>query len=350
VNIPLADPTYVPAASPGLFERAARRVVNDPRDVPFVKLIVTLTVLVIPSAVYLFLPGCFRWWLAAAYLGGLLYFLGPFILMLHNTSHGRLFKRQLGWMNLYIPWVLGPFFGETPDTYFAHHIGMHHPENNLPDDLSTTMPYQRDSAKDFLRYLVRFFVSGLTELSIYFWRRKRYSLMRRTIVGELSFVAVAAVLFAIDWRAALVVAVVPVVFTRSAMMAGNWGQHAFVDAAAPGNAYRNSITCINSGYNRRCFNDGYHIGHHVKATRHWTEMPGDFDRNRATYAREGAIVFAGLDFFAVWLLLMLKRYDVLAKRFVDLEEPGADGKRRSLEEIEALLRTRTRKCDPPSLG
>ena len=34
---------------------------------------------------------------------------------------------------------------------------MHHVENNLPDDLSSTMRYQRDSFLHFLVYFGRFF-------------------------------------------------------------------------------------------------------------------------------------------------------------------------------------------------
>jgi hypothetical protein len=78
----------------------------------------------------------------------------------------------------------------------------------------------------------------------------------------------------------------------------------------------NSITCINVSYNRRCFNDGYHIGHHLKQNRHWTELPQDFVANRERYRAEGCVVFHGLDFFMVSVLLFLHRYDVLAKRFV----------------------------------
>ncbi len=144
-------------------------------------------------------------------------------------------------------------------------------------------------------------------------------------------------LLLVNWRATVVVLAVPLVVARFAMMAGNWGQHAFIDEAAPENSYRNSITCINSGYNRRCFNDGYHIGHHLKATRHWTELPEDFLRNGSMYAAEDAIVFSGIDFFGVWVCLMLKRYNLLAKRFVQLGEVA-----RSNEETVALLRSRTR--------
>ena len=85
--------------------------------------------------------------------------------------------------------------------------------------------------------------------------------------------------------------VVPYLLIRIMMMVGNWGQHAFIDPSRPGDSYANSITCINGAYNARCFNDGYHIGHHVKQNRHWSEMPKDFEDNLAKYQAEGCIVF-----------------------------------------------------------
>jgi len=338
MDLVLRDPTYHAPEASGAADRAAARLIHDRRDLPFLRLGALLTLTVVPSGVVLFVPGAFRWWIAALHLALVVWFMGPFVLMLHNTSHRRLFKRPWSWMNQYIPWVLGPFFGETPETYFAHHVGMHHPENNLDADLSSTMRYQRDSVVDFARYFLNFMFAVLPELAAYFARKNRRALMIRMLVGELSFLAVVAVLLVVNLRATLVVFVVPFVIARFAMMAGNWAQHAFIDAASPGNCYRNSITCINSTYNRRCFNDGYHIGHHIKQTRHWTEMPEDFRRNLDTYASEGAVVFAGIDFFHVWLALMLKRYEWLAARFVPLGGPAP-----AREDIVALLRTRTRR-------
>jgi hypothetical protein len=280
----------------------------------------------------------FRWWLAAAHLVLVVYFLGPFILMLHNTSHRRLFKAPWGTLNTWIPWVIGPFFGESPETYFAHHVGMHHPENNLEGDVSSTLSYRRDNALHFLRYFLRFFFGAVVEAPLYFSRKRRHALMARCLIGELAFYALVAAVSLLEWRAALVVFVAPFVIARFGMMAGNWAQHAFVDQASPGNNYRNSITCINSAYNRRCFNDGYHIGHHLRSTQHWTEMPAELRKNLATYAAEGAIVFTGVDFFGVWLWLMLRRYDWLAAHVVALGEREAE---RTPEEIVALLRSRT---------
>jgi hypothetical protein len=337
MDIVLSDPTYVPEEKPGLVARFALRFIHDPRDLGFVRLSAILTATVIPTGVILFVPGYFRWWLAALHVALVTWFMGPFILMLHNTSHRRLFKAPYGWMNAWIPWLIGPFFGESPETYFAHHVGMHHPENNLATDLSSTMGYVRDSARDFARYFLRFFFFVLFDLCGYLAERRRRALLVRCLVGEFSFVALVCVLMFVDWRASLVVFVAPFLFTRFAMMAGNWAQHAFLDESAPENSYKNSITCINCGYNRRCFNDGYHIGHHLKQTRHWTEMPEDFRRNLSTYASEGALVFEGIDFFGIWFLLMLRRYDALARRVVQL-----GGARLSEAELIALLQKRTR--------
>lgn len=321
-------------------------LINDPRDVAFTRLSLGMSLTLLPAAVAMFVVGDFPIWVAGLYWTAIAWMTGPYILMLHNTSHRRLFKRKFEFLNHYIPWILGPLFGETPETYFAHHVGMHHPENNLKDDLSSTLPYRRDSFFDFMRYFLRFFFGALIELNYYFYKRKRFSLMRSALVGELSFYVIVASLYAVRPYATLVVLITPFLFTRFMMMAGNWGQHAFVDPAAPENCYKNSITCINGNYNQRCFNDGYHIGHHVKATRHWTEMPKDLLDNVDTYAREGAIVFRSIDFFIVWLFLMLKRHDWLAKFYVEL-----DGKGRNQAEIVQLLKSRLGPTEQPaSLG
>lgn len=325
------------SASSSVFER----FIEDRRDVPFVRLSILLTVLFWPSAIWMMLPGRFHWIHAVVHLAAYVWFLGPFTLMLHNTSHRRLYKKRFAFMNQYIPWFLGPLFGQSPHTYSAHHVGMHHAENNLADDLSTTLPYQRDSVLHFLHYLGTFLTTVAIQLPRYFWRHGRMPWFKKALGGETIFFAfVFALVFVAGWRGPTIAFLVPFAVTRMAMMAGNWAQHAFVSQDKPESPYTNSITCINCTYNERCFNDGYHIGHHVMAARHWTEMPADFEKNKPRYAKEGAIVFEGIDFFIIWALLMMKNYDKLAKHFVDLS-----GERRSNEEIVALLKSRTQRFE-----
>jgi fatty acid desaturase len=335
------DPQFTPKAQRNALERLALRFIRDERDLPFVWLSAQMTLVLIPLAVLLYWPGMFRWWMAPIYWAVLFgFFFDRYILMLHNTSHRPLFKREYGWLKFYIPWVLGPFCGETPETYYIHHITMHHAEGNLPRDLSSTMKYQRDSVLDFLRYFADFFFLSMYKLGAYQLGKKRPRLFFWMIVGEGSFLVLVAVGLWWNAPATLTVFVVPYLLCRFLMMCGNWAQHAFVDANDPGNSYLNSITCINTRYNRRCFNDGYHIGHHLVANRHWTEMPGEFLANRDKYAASGAIVFHGIDFFQVWFFLMTKNYDALARHFVDLAETP-----RSREEIIALLKSRVRAID-----
>lgn len=334
------DPIYQPKTQRNWLERQLLKLINDPRDLPFLTLCIQSTLIVIPFAIYLYLPGRFNWILGGLYFFvNSFFFMDRFILMLHCTSHRSLFKRRIRWMNHYIPWVLGPIFGETPDTYYAHHIGMHHPENNLHDDLSSTLRFQRDSFWGFLRYHLRFFFGIIFDLTRYHLKRRRTKLIRRMLVGEIGYYLIVAFLFWLNWRATIAVCVVPFFFCRFVMMAGNWAQHAFVDLDAPDNCYRNSLNVINCRYNRRCFNDGYHIGHHIKPNRHWTEMPVEFEENIEQYAAEKAIVFEGIDFLGVWFCLMLKRYDWLAKRYVPL-----DGQPKDHDAIITLLKQRTRRA------
>jgi fatty acid desaturase len=315
-------------------------LINDPRDRPFVILMAIIGAMVPPFGIALFVPSVFRWWLALIYLNMVAFvFLDRFILMMHNTSHRPLFKRR--WMNNIIPWYFGPFFGQTPESYFAHHIGMHHPENNLDADLSSTMPYQRDSALGFLHYYFRFLIRGLPDLARYLAAHDRKKLRTRLILGEVTWIAATVALLFYNWQATVCVLIFPLFAVRFLMMAGNWGQHAFVDERTPDVAYRNSIVVLDDRYNRRAFNDGYHIGHHIKATRHWTEMPADFEENKETYLREGAIVFKDISYFDVWWLLMFRRYKKLARYYHSLGET-----RPSDDEIIALLRDRARAIRP----
>jgi fatty acid desaturase len=261
--------------------------------------------------------------------------------MLHCTCHRKLFIKKQDWANYYLPWIIGPFFGQTPETYFSHHIGMHHPENNLPSDKSSTMFYQRDSFLSFLSYFSNFFFIGIFELSSYFQKKKRTKLLRNTILGESAFFLLCILLSLLNWQATLVVFILPFLISRFIMMLGNWTQHAFVDATDPGNPYKNSITCINTPYNHKCWNDGYHTSHHIKPNIHWSEHPLHFLENKNEYIKNKAIVFDGMGFLEVYFCLMLGRYDILERNFVNMGNDSLN----TPQEVINLLRERTRKIN-----
>lgn len=338
MDFQLTDPIYYEKEKTSFFESIFLKLLNNKRDLPFIYLSLKITCIVVPFALYLFLSRNVHWAFYLIYLALIfIFFLGPFILMLHNTCHRKLFKKHYSYLIKYIHWFLGGFFGQTPETYFYHHIAMHHAENNLVEDLSCTMKFRRDSIRGFSKYLISFYFRGVLDLASYFRKRDRKKFSWKILAGECVYFTIVILLCCYNLKATIVVYILPLIFTRFAMMAGNWAQHAFIDPANPANIYKNSITCINTVYNKQCFNDGYHIGHHLRPALHWTEMPNNFLQNIEEYKQNDVVIFSGLDYFQIWFLLMTKNYEYLSKRFVCLS-----GKFISREDIITFLKSRTR--------
>jgi fatty acid desaturase len=328
------DPTQ---AKTRFVPKSLGRFLHDERDLPFIETTFLIAATIWPASAYFFAVDDFSWWLAVPYWIWVVFMLGPFLLMLHLICHRRFIKREHDWANKIVPWVIGPFFGQIPEGFYAHHVGMHHLENNLKDDLSSTLKFRRDSFVAWLGYFLKFVFIGRLELLSYFSKRKRMKLFKRLLSGMIFFYGLIFLAFFFNAKAAVVVFLVPTAIAWFGLMAGNWTQHAFIDFSDPSNPYKNSITVIDAVYNKRCFNDGYHIGHHLSPARHWTEMPGDFVANRQGYIDNKAVVFRALDYQVIWILLMTKSYRTLAKFFVNLDSE----KPMSRDDIANFLRSRT---------
>ena len=334
------DPVYV-AREYNFIDRQFLKLIKDKRDLPFIYLVLKISLIVFPLAVLLYtslLPGWAWWTLAVAYQVINFYFRAPFGLMMHCISHRQLFKSRYKIFYRYIIWVMCPFMGHTPETYFSHHMGMHHAENNMPEDDSSTMMYQRDSPKDFARYLIHFLVLGFKGLIDYLFSRNKKRLAHNAIAGESAFFLFCIIMSFVNFAGTMAVFVVTFFISRMIMMVGNWTQHSFVDPADPSNPYKNSITTLNVLYNKRCWNDGYHTSHHARPALHWTEHPINFIRNLDEYASQRAVVFDRLDFGGVFLCLMTRNYEKLARHFVNINNTF-----RSDEEVIAMLKERTKK-------
>ncbi len=337
----ITDPTYKEQANYSSFDKFCLKKMRDKRDLVLVYFTFRLIAIFIPLAILLFLPLPWFFWapLAIVYTWlNVFRYKSRFTLMLHITSHRPWFKSDYNYLNKFLPWILGPFMGQSPEAYFSHHVGMHHLEGNLEDDDSTTMHYQRDSKADFAKYLFGFLFFGLFRLSTYFTKKNRPGLRNSAIIGESLFYIGSIALSFVNWPATLIVFIIPFITTRVTMMLGNWAQHSFVDDSDPANEYKNSITVINHKFNQRCWNDGYHISHHIKPALHWTDHPAHLLDNKQAYADNGAIVFEGIEFGGVWLNLMKKDYKKLASHVVNI-----NGMYNSDEEVIAVLKARTKR-------
>ncbi|KAL5365857.1 hypothetical protein BJX96DRAFT_182011 [Aspergillus floccosus] len=316
----------------------AQKIVRHPTDVVFLTHIILYLLTLAPSALYLFyrfsIPHALLHWLLETYS------CGPFTLMLHNHIHndGLLHRRYL-WLDMLIPYTLGPLMGHTWNSYYYHHVKHHHTENNGPEDLSSTIRYQRDSLPGFLGYLCRFLFLVWIELPVYFLRRRRYNRASKSLVSEICSIYFIFCLSRYNFHATMVTMMLPLVQTRVGMMVGNWGQHAFIERNRPTCNYRSSITLIDVQSNRHCFNDGYHTSHHQNPRRHWREHPLTFLKARNKYQSQDALVFQGIDFFLITYYLLRKDYDHL----VDCLVPMGNQTKLSKLELESMLKERTRK-------
>ncbi|KAH6617812.1 fatty acid desaturase [Chaetomium sp. MPI-SDFR-AT-0129] len=320
----------------------AQKVVRHETDVVMLTHLLLYLGTSLPSALFLFYR--FSYLHAIIHVAMQGWYMGPYTLMMHQHIHMRgILSRDGPWLLRLVdagfPYVTDPLMGHTWNTYFYHHVKHHHVEGNGPDDLSSTLRYQRDDWRHFLHYVGRFLVLIWIDLPRYYLRKGQPGNAVRAGGWELSnYVAIYAC-WCLNPRAATFTLLVPLFFMRIALMVGNWGQHAFVDRDEPDSDFRSSITLIDVPSNRLCYNDGYHTSHHLNPMRHWRHHPAAFLRQKATYAAEKALVFHDIDYFMMTMRLLRRDYAYLAARLV----PVGAQMDLSMAQREELLRAHTKR-------
>ncbi|KAH8158973.1 hypothetical protein CIB48_g9268 [Xylaria polymorpha] len=318
----------------------AAKVARFETDVVMVTHLILYFTTSLPSALWLF----YRF----TYLHGLLHILlqgwsiGVYTLLRHQHIHQRGVLNKGSWARIFdhaFPYVMDPLMGHTWNSYFYHHVKHHHVEGNGPNDLSSTVRYQRDSIWHFILYVGRFCLLVWLDLPLYFFRTGRWTLGLRAAFWELSNYAALISLLRYNFKPTLFTLFIPLLIMRLGLMVGNWGQHAFLDADEPDSDYRSSITLIDVPSNRYCYNDGYHTSHHLNPLRHWRDHPVHFLESKEIYSREHALVFHNIDYLMITVRLIMRDYEHLARCLV----PIGDQIDMTMEQRVALLKRHTRK-------
>ncbi|KAL9616423.1 MAG: hypothetical protein Q9160_008699 [Pyrenula sp. 1 TL-2023] len=319
--------------------RWARKITRRETDVVMITHIILYFATSLPSALFLFYR--FAW--PHAVLHSLMqgWYVGTYTLMMHQHIHmGGILAKKYRWFDLIFPLITDPLMGHTWNTYYYHHVKHHHVEGNGPEDLSSTIRYQRDDLFHFLHYVGRFFFFIWLDLPLYFARKGRLWIGLKAALSELaSYTFIYILARYVNPRATLFVLIIPLLLIRAGLMIGNWGQHAFVDEVEPDSDFRSSITLIDVASNRFCFNDGYHTSHHLNPRRHWRDHPLSFLEQKSRYSSEKALVFRNIDYLMITYRLIRKDYMHLAKCLV----PIGDQIGMSVEDIATMLRTKTRR-------
>ncbi|RAQ44991.1 acylamide-delta3(E)-desaturase [Aspergillus flavus] len=317
----------------------ATRIVRHETDVVMLSHILLYLTTSVPSAILLFyrfswIHGILHWLMQS-------YYTGTYTLLMHQHIHmGGVLKPKYRWLDMTFPYVTDRLMGHTWNSYYYHHVKHHHVEGNGPEDLSSTIRYQRDDLFDFLCYFGRFLLCVWFELPRYFFRKG--NLRCGFKAGTWEILSLASMYWSwkyLGWKPTLFCFVLPFMQLRLGLMVGNWGQHAFVDEVDPNSDFRSSITLIDVASNRFCYNDGYHTSHHLNPRRHWRDHPVAFLQQKDRYTNENALVFRDIDYIMITVRLLRKDYNHLAKCLVPLgDQIGMEQ-----AEIAQMLRTKTRR-------
>lgn len=315
----------------------ARKIVRVETDVVMLTHLLLYFATSIPSAIFLYYHfswthGFLHWFMQS-------YYAGAYSIMMHQHIHmGGILSKNYWWFDEIFPYIMDPLMGHSWNLYYYHHIKHHHVEGNGPDDLSSTIRYQRDSLVDFLFYAGRFIFFNWLDLPLYFLRKKKLVFAIKSALWEIAYCAgIYLLLTLVHWKATIFIFVLPVLELRAGIMIVNWAQHAFVDEFDPNSDLRSSITLIDAVSNRFGFNDGYHTSHHLNPRRHWREHPVAFIKQKKRYSNENALVFCNIGYVMITVKLLQKDYTYLAKRLIPIgEQIGMD-----LEQRIKMLQTKT---------
>ena len=308
-----------------IIERLGKEVLQDPRDTPALRLMVSLSLTAVPIFAIQLILGKPRLLLVIAFYLSLYGVRFQRFVRMFSASHVEAHRRH-GYFSekyekvfgRYLEFFLGYLYGNAPELGRTAHVCLHHRENSGPDDTRTNMGYDRTSRLDFLWYLSDniWTVWGLAPYA-YFKARGDEKNRRRMLWGMARYYAYVAAVFLYDWRIGILYVLVPLLCMNFINAITAWVQHAFCDPDNPEDYFANTVTVVDEV---NFLNEGYHLCHHHRASLHWTEMPVHFERIRERMREAGSLVFRDLDFLGLFLeLTLFRRMDVLADKLVPWE-------------------------------
>jgi hypothetical protein len=262
-----------------------------------------------------------------------------FVLGIHYSSHKRIFAARFAFLDHWVHTVLSPLIGFPSNAYLAHHVLMHHKEDNaLWYDASSTMPFQRDSWFHLLLYIVRYIALIQFELPVALMLRGRYRATGVMLAGYGTW-------FAVTWYGMKVMPftagyglLVPFVFLSVAAMRGNNLQHIFVSPDEPDCDFKLCYDIVNDPSNCGKFLDSFHVEHHVSPATHWSDLPQKFIEFLPRHRDRDSFIFDSVHPDTVSWYVMTGQLERLADHYVHIGQKSGKDKATLVAEMRRRLK------------
>ena len=189
----------------------------------------------------------------------------------HNHNHVSTWRSRS--LNLLTSYLLALFYGHPVVAWIPTHNQNHHQFNNREGDLSRSPRLFRGNHLLSLAVyppLTSFAQSRCIGAWIVGLRRTNRRLFWSAISEYAVFFGLLALAFALDWRKALVLLVIPQQFALYGIQCVNFWQHIECDADSDWNHSRNFVGRV---LNALLFDNGFHTVHHLRPGTHWSDLP-----------------------------------------------------------------------------
>lgn len=191
----------------------------------------------------------------------------------HNHNHLGIWNSEF--LNRLTDYWLTLFYGYPAFAWIPTHNMNHHVHNNKEEDYTAT--YKVGEGNNLLTLLYYPIYSGMVQQKAnkdylkMLWNKDRKKWVHSVfqIVILLSFYAV---LFAMDWKKALLFVFIPHQVGLNMVLVFNYIQHIHADELSRYNHSRNFVSPV---LNAILLNNGFHTVHHMHPRKHWSINPNE---------------------------------------------------------------------------